>query len=149
MSEFGIDEEVKETKNKTKAKKEEVLELKPKRAPFALWIVGGEEYKLKLKTSEILQLEEKFKANLLLLIDGGMPQLGVMLTITQAALKSWHHGMTFGKVQAIFDQYCEEGGTQVTFYTDVIMDIFAVSGFFTESQAEDVQESLDEAREKM
>jgi len=40
----------------------------------------------------------------------------------------------------------EEGGTQITLFADVIMDILIVSGFFTENQREEVQEKLEDAK---
>ena len=33
--------------------------------PYAVWTVGNEEYKLKLTTSSIVDLETKYKCNLL------------------------------------------------------------------------------------
>ena len=46
------------------AEESKVVEM-PKRKPFALWEVGGQSYKLKLKTSAIVELESKYKTNLM------------------------------------------------------------------------------------
>ena len=57
--------------------------MEEKRIPYATWTVVDEEYRLKLTTSAITKLEEKYKTNLLnLVMNGNMPPLGVMLDIT-------------------------------------------------------------------
>lgn len=149
---YGFDEEM-ENGIQKKQEEEKVVELdeRKKRKPFAVWTVGGRDYKLKLMTSEIVKLEEKFKRNLLdvLYSSGSIPPLAMMLTITQAAMKKWEHGVKYEDVQRLFDQYCDEGGTQLTFMTDVLMEIYKVSGFFSESQAAVMDEKMEEAREMM
>ena len=61
----------------------------------------------------------------------------------------YHHKIKFVDVQNLFDRYCEEGGTQMTFMTDVFMEIYKVSGFFTEDQAEEMDKRLEEAKDQM
>ena len=86
---MGLDDEIVKEENVVS------LEEKKKKQPFAYWNVGGEDFKLRLTTSVICQLEEKFKCNLLTLLDryGGMMPLSIMLTITQGAMKTWRHGI--------------------------------------------------------
>jgi hypothetical protein len=141
--EYGLDDE----KVVSEEKKEELA--KPKRAPFAYWEVGGKEYKLKLTTAVICQLEDKFKCNLMNILQnsGGMPPLAMMLTIAQGAMKTWEHGVKYTDVQNMFDIYCEEGGTQLSFLTNVLIPIFTVSGFFSEDQQTEVDRMLEEAQE--
>lgn len=143
--EFGLDDE----KVVSEEKKEEAT--KSKRAPFAYWEVGGKAYKLKLTTAVICQLEDKFKCNLMNILSnyGGMPPLAMMLTIAQGAMKTWEHGIKYTDVQNMFDKYCEEGGTQLTFLADVLIPIFTVSGFFSEDQQMEVDRKLEEAKEVM
>ena len=107
------------------------------RKQFAIWQVGDEEYKLKLKTSTLCDLEEK-------LGNGNMPALKIMLTITHYAMKDYNSNIKFKDVQNLFDKYLDEGGSQLEFFTKVIMDIYKVSGFFTESQAEMMEEKQEE-----
>lgn len=145
---YGFDDEMKDERQSADADNVVNLEEKKKRKPFAYWTVGGRDYKLKLNTSTIVKLEEKFKRNLLDLLNG-VPPLSVMLTITQAAMKEWEHGIKYADVQRLFDQYCDEGGTQLTFVTDVLMEIYKVSGFFSESQSEAMDEKIQEAKEMM
>jgi len=140
----GFDEELKDNQVLDFSEKSE--EKEKKRKPFAVWEVGGREYRMKLTTSVICQLEEKYKRNLLNLLDG-VPPLAVMLTITQAAMKKWEHGIKYADVQNLFDRYCEEGGTQMTFMTDVLLEIYRVSGFFSEDQQAAMDVKLEEAKE--
>lgn len=124
-----------------------------KRSPFAYWEVGGESYKLKLKTPAIVELETKFKTNLLNVMgsneSGGMPALSIMLEVTHAAMKEWHHGVKPKDILTMFDKYLEEGGSQLQFYTEVYMKIFTASGFFSQTLAQDMEKTLEEAKDNL
>ena len=133
------------------AEESKVVEM-PKRKPFALWEVGGQSYKLKLKTSAIVELESKYKTNLMNIMgsgQGGMPALSVMLDVAHAAMKYWNHGITKNGVMDIFNRYIEEGGSQLSFYMTVYMEIFTVSGFFSVNLSNQMGEALQEAQETM
>lgn len=133
------------------AEENKVVEM-PKRKPFALWEVGGQSYKLKLKTSAIVELESKYKTNLMNIMgsgQGGMPALSVMLDVAHAAMKDWNHGITKNGVMDIFNRYIEEGGSQLSFYMTVYMEIFTVSGFFSVNMSNQMGEALQEAQETM
>ena len=54
----GLDEEVKDQKEETKIV--DLDEEKKKRKPFHYWTVGGRDYRLKLKASNIEKLENKY-----------------------------------------------------------------------------------------
>lgn len=131
------------------AEESKVVEM-PKRKPFAIWNVKGEDYKMVLGTQDIVALETKYKTNLMNIMgtgNGGMPALTVMLDVTHAALKKFHHGISKDAVMAMFDQYVREGGSQLNFYTEVYMQIFQVSGFFSVSLTNQMQGALEEAKE--
>lgn len=133
------------------AEEGEVVEM-PKRKPFALWEVGGKSYKLKLKTPAIVELESKYKTNLMNIMgtgQGGMPALSVMLDVAHAAMKDWQHGITKNEVQSLFEKYVNEGGSQLSFYMSVYMEIFAVSGFFSVNLSNQMQEAMTEAKETL
>lgn len=133
------------------AEENKVVEM-PKRKPFALWEVGGQSYKLKLKTPAIVELESKYKTNLMNIMgsgQGGMPALSVMLDVAHAAMKDWNHGITKNGVMDIFNRYIEEGGSQLSFYMTVYMEIFTVSGFFSVNLSNQMGEALQEAQETM
>lgn len=139
----GIDEEMEIRDEEQESKVASFEERKPKRRPFHYWKVGEREYKLKLTTRMIEKVETKYRQNILNLVSvDGMPALSVMLTITQAAMSPWEHGVNYKKVQDLYDKWIEDGGNQVKYFGSVIMPTLAVSGFFTEQQAESMMESL-------
>ena len=132
----------------------EPVKKREKKQPFALWKVGDTEYKLKLTTQEIIRLESMFNANLLSVISSNtenneMPPLKVMLLITHGAIKKYNHGIKEKDVIELFDKYEEEGGSQLSFMTDVFLPIFQVSGFFSQAQADTMNENIEEAKEQM
>lgn len=117
---------------------------KKKRRPFHYWIVGEKEYKLKLTTQMIEKLENKYRSNMLsLVMDSGIPPLSIMLTIVQAAMAPWQHGVGYSDVKKIYSNWVDNGGDQMTFFSGIIMPTLAVSGFFTEKQAESLLESVE------
>lgn len=72
-----------------------------------------------------------------------IPPLSVMLTIIQAAMEPWQHGMSYMKVQNVYDIWAdEEGGNQSDLYTKVVLPTLAVSGFFTAEQAETLMQEI-------
>ena len=96
------------------------------RKQFAIWKVGEEEYKLKLKTSTLCDLEEKIGASLMnVLGNGNMPALKIMLTITHYAIKDYNANIKFKDVQDLFDKYLDGGGSQLEFFTKVIITIIS------------------------
>lgn len=132
----------------------EPVKKQEKKQPFALWKVGDTEYKLKLTTQEIIRLESLFNANLLSVISSNtenneMPPLKVMLLITHGAIKKYNHGIKEKDVIELLDKYEEEGGSQLSFMTDVFLPIFQVSGFFSQAQADTMNENIEEAKEQM
>ena len=116
------------------------------RKSFEIWEVDGEQYKLKLKTSSIIALEEKFNTSLMNLLAMGesIPPLNVMLQVTHYAIKDYNHSIKLNDVYDLFDKYCEEGGSQLGFYQDVFMGIYQVSGFFTPSMTMELQKGMSE-----
>lgn len=122
---------------------EEVTKESPKRKPFHYWNVGGRDYRLKLNTSMIEKLENKYRANILNVVSvDGIPPLSVMLTIIQAAMTPWEHGISYADVKNLYEKWCNDGGNQMSLYTEILMPTMAVSGFFTEKQAMSILESM-------
>ena len=120
-----------------------------KRIPWAVWKVDDNEYKLKLTTSAIINLEEKFKTNLINIFNDSIPPLKIMLTVTHAAMQKFNHGIKYKEVEELFEKYIDEGGSQTAFMTDVFMPIYQASGFFSGSMAEEMNDKLSEAQEKL
>lgn len=109
------------------------------RAPFAIWKVGEEEFKLKLKTSEIERLERQYGIGNIMnpMLSAGetqLPSLVYMLDIIHGSLQKYHHGYSRVDVSDLYDDYLDAGGNQ-TELIKVVMDIFRASGFFP-SQSE-------------
>lgn len=130
---FGLDAEL-DAKENT-AEVIDITQEKPKRMPFVVWSVGGKDYRLKLSTSAICKLEKKYGRNVLLLVtEDGIPPISTMLTVLQAALSQYNHGITFLDVQQMYDTYIAEGGDQTKLLGEIIMPTLGVSGFFTQSQ---------------
>lgn len=124
-------------------------ESKQKRRPFFFWEVNGTTHKMKLQTGMISKLENKYRRNILNIVsDDGIPPLSVMLTIAQAALVPWEHGISYQSVEKLYESWLEhDDGSQAEFLSKVIIPTMAVSGFFTPAQAESIMKSLEEATE--
>lgn len=145
---FGLDEE---TSQEEKLKESNITDFeiaKKKRLPYHIWTVGDTDYKMKLTTDKIAMLENKYRMNILRLVTmNDIPPLSTMLTIAQAALLPWQHGMKFEKVKSLYDTWLEEGGNQMDFYSRVIIPTLSVSGFFTADQTESIMKNLNAADE--
>ncbi len=139
---FGLDEETIETTEETE--KVVSMEEKKKRKPWVEWEVGETTYKLVLSTANIMKVEEKYRTNIVNLISvDGLPRLSVMLTIVQASMLEYQHGIRSDKVTAIYEQYLREGGSQTDLLSDVIIPVMSASGFFTEAQAAVMENKMD------
>lgn len=128
-----------------------IEEHKKKRKAFHEWEVNGTCHKLKLKTSMIEKLENKYRENLLNLISrDGVPPLSVMLTIIQAAIQPWEHNVAYQDIVKLYDSWVEnEDGNQMELLNKVIIPTMAVSGFFTPEQAESIMNSMEEAMDML
>lgn len=118
---------------------------------FAYWKVAGENLKLKLTTPATLELEKKYRKNLISLIgdEDNIPPLTTMLQVIHAAAEPWKHGMKMKHITDYYEKYIQEGGTQLNLYVDVYMKIFMVSGFFSNSMVEDMEDSMEQVQKKM
>lgn len=130
---------------------ESISEESRKKDYFATWEVGGETYRMKLTTPEQLQLEKVYKRNLFALMGDAdnLPTLSTMLQITHASMKPFHHGIKLKQVESLYEKYIKEGGSMLQFYVETYMKIFAVSGFFSASTAEEMTASMDKMAEEM
>lgn len=117
---------------------------------FCEWTVDGQTYRLKLKTSDVIALEQRLNKSCLDLLDVqsgmGVPSLTTMLTIVYYAMKSWQHGIKESDVMNIFDKYIEDGGSQIDFYVNVVLEIYVVSGFLSAKMAQTMSEALQKMR---
>ena len=128
---FGLNEETRDEQTAVK---------RITRKPFVPWTVGGTEYRLKLTTNAIVKLETKYGSNILSIIspEEGLPPVGVLLTVIQASMEKFEHGLGFSSVADIYDKYVEEGGDMTTLMNDVIMPLLSNSGFFTQEMDQEL-----------
>ncbi|MDD3415482.1 MAG: DUF6096 family protein [Lachnospiraceae bacterium] len=121
------------------------------RPAFAYWEVGDKKLQLKLITSEIVELEKKFRKNLINLLgdEDNIPPLTTMFQIIHSAALPYNHGIKLKDIMNFYDKYQMNGGTQLNLYVDVYIQIFMVSGFFSSSMVEDVTDSMERVRENM
>ena len=124
-------------------------EKKTIKKPFEIWTVKGVEYKLKLSTSAIIELESKLNSNLLNILNDGIPSLQIMAMLIHGALKKYNHGISLSDVNDILDDYFDEGGSQLDLLQNVVIPIFNVSGFFTPQMVEAMEHKMKEANEKL
>ncbi|MDD3137689.1 MAG: DUF6096 family protein [Lachnospiraceae bacterium] len=122
-----------------------------KKIGFAFWEVGTNSYKLKLTTAAKMELESKYRKNLISMMgdDDNIPPLTTMLQITHAAMKDWQHGLKLKDVINIYDEYEKRGGNMLRFYAEVYLQVFMVSGFFSESVTEDVAEAMQKVKDNI
>lgn len=128
-----------------------IEEHKKARAAFAIWEVGEERLQLKLTTAEIIELEKKFRKNLISLMgdEDNIPPLTTMLQIIHAAATPWRHGLKLRDIMNYYERYKDAGGTQLNLYVDIYIQIFMVSGFFSPSMVEDMEESMEQVQKKI
>ena len=91
---------------------------------------GNKEYKLRLNTRNIIELEKKLGCNPIMIFgaDGeSIPTVSAMVVILHASLQAFEHGITLNDAYDIFDAYLEDGNTSIDF-VKVIMEIYKASG---------------------
>lgn len=144
MMAVGIDDVIEQEKNEPAPMTEDkVIKM---RRPYVLWTVNGDEYKLKLSSGAITQLERRFNKSLLdAVLDDGIPTVSVMITLLQAAMQKFHHGIKSYTVETIYDNYIDAGGTQITLLTETIYPLMYDAGFFTDAQMELLTKEINEA----
>lgn len=128
-----------------------IEEKKQMRPAFAFWKIGDEEVKLKLTTPQTLELEKKFRKNLITLMgdENNIPPLTTMLQIIHAAAVPWNHGIRLKNVMDLYEKYMEAGGTQMNLYVDVYLQIYMVSVFFSPTVAEEMSDTMKKIQEDM
>lgn len=102
---------------------------------FYTMTVGGEEYKMRLTASAIMQIEKKlgkplFKA--LETIQDNMVE--TITTIIWGAMQPLNAGFTIEKATALFDDYIDDGHSIEELMLE-INGLFEASGFFKKGQA--------------
>lgn len=108
-----------------------------KQLPYYVWTVKGRDYKLRLTAGGIIEVEQKIGS--VYKIFGSfdaddavstVPELQTMLLVVQKAMTKYEHGIKQEDVLDLYDDYVDEGGNLVEFFSDVFMGVFQASGFF-------------------
>ena len=98
---------------------------------------------MKLKASGIGRLENKYRQNLMNMIDD-IPPLSVMLTIIQEAMSPWEHGIDYQDVQKLYDAWIDEGNSQLELYQKILIRLCGI-GFLPEKTAASLLEEIENA----
>lgn len=80
---------------------------------FTIIEIRGKEYKLKLRTVDVVRLEKKLGHSLMDMFMGmqndKIPQLGELLAVVHAAMGAYNHGITENAFYDLYDAYVDEG----------------------------------------
>ena len=98
---------------------------------------GGKEYKLRLTTRSIVQLEKQIGRNPLMIFGNGeeIPTITNMVNVLYFSLQSLQNGITLNDAYDIYDTYIADGHT-TTDFIKVIIDIYRSSGIIPTEEAE-------------
>lgn len=98
---------------------------------------GGKEYKLRLTTRSIVQLEKQIGRNPLMIFGNGeeIPTITNMVNVLYFSLQSFQNGITINDAYDIYDTYIADGHT-TTDFIKVIIDIYRASGIIPTEEAE-------------
>ena len=103
--------------------------------------IDGVDYKARLNAKACVDLEKKLGTNPLNIFakiadNGNIPDLGVLITMLQASLTAYNHGITMDKTYELYDKSVDEGHTLMDL-VPILLDVFKVSGFFKEETIEE------------
>lgn len=97
---------------------------------FYTLTVGGEEYKLRLTASAIMQIEKKLGKSLFSALEGIQNNMIETITaILWGAMQPFNANFPFDKAVGLFDQYIDDGHSVEDFMLE-INALFKASGFF-------------------
>ena len=90
---------------------------------------GNKEYKLRLNTRNIVNLEKALGCNPVMIFGNGddIPNISTMVTILHESLQQLNHGIKLDDTFNIFDDWVADGNNMVEF-VKVILEIYKVSG---------------------
>lgn len=102
---------------------------------------GNKEYKLRLSTRNIVNLEKQLGGNPLSIFGNGeeLPTITQMVKVLYSSLIQLNHGITLDNAYDIFDSYLADGHA-ATEFIPVILDIYRVSGIISGGKGEDGEE---------
>lgn len=95
---------------------------------YTEFTAGNRDYKLRLTTRAIVELEKKLGCNPLSIFGDGetIPTVTTMVYILHSALQEYEHGITLEKAFSLFDEYLTDH--TITDFLPVIIELYKVSG---------------------
>lgn len=106
---------------------------------YYIFTVAGKEYKLRLDTRAIVQLEKKIGCNPVMIFGANgdrIPTIFEMVTILWASLQSFNHSITIDDTYKIFDQFLADGNMPTDFIKEIV-EIYKVSGIIKNTDTEE------------
>lgn len=110
---------------------------------FTIITINGQEYKLRLRTMDVVQLEKKLGHNLMDMFmgiqDEKLPQLKDMLAVLHGSMAAYNHGITEFRLYELYDQWLEEGHSMFDL-VPIIMELMQNGGVIPRDVADPVEE---------
>lgn len=109
---------------------------------YTTFTVKGNDYKCRLSAKACVDLERKMGTNPLNVFtkiaanSNAIPNLEDLIIILHASMQAYNHKITMDDVYGIYDEFVDEGNTMLDLIP-IILEIFKVSGFFKEEEAEE------------
>ena len=98
------------------------------------FMAGGNNYKLRLNTRNIVLLEKQIGCNPLSIFGKGdtIPSITTMVSVLHCSLLQYQHNITLNDAYDIFDTWIADGNS-ATDFIKTIVDIYKVSGIIREN----------------
>lgn len=98
---------------------------------------GNKQYKLRINTRGVIQLEKVLGCNPLGIFGNGedLPTVTTMVNVLHASLQQYQHGITLNDASDIFDDYIADGNN-ITDFVQVILRVYEVSGIIPKIDTE-------------
>lgn len=99
--------------------------------------VKDNQYKLRLNTRNIVNLEKQLGCNPMAIFGDGttIPKITIMVQILHNALQQYQSNITLDKAYDIFDEWLDDGHN-MTEFLGIIVEIYKVSGIIPEETNE-------------
>lgn len=90
---------------------------------------GEKEYKLRLRTRDIITLEKQIGGNPLSIFGNGdkLPTVNIMVAILHSSMQAYQHNITLTDAFDIFDEWVADGNS-ITDFLPVIVEVYKSSG---------------------
>ena len=109
---------------------------------FTIITINGQEYKLRLRTIDVIQLEKKLGHNLMDMFmgiqDEKLPQLRELLAVVHASMAAYNHGISEVMFYNLYDSYIEEGHTMFDL-VPIVLELLQNGGVIPK-EVEEVEE---------